>query len=263
VPINHERQGAGEPLLLIHGIGHRWQAWQPVLAELAKHHDVIAMDLPGFGASAVPEGGMPRDMAAAIEGVRAAVEELGVERPHVAGNSLGGAIALELAAAGAAASVTALSPAGFFTRGEARRAVRILSLLRLSARQPEAGLRRSLSQPRLRDLTFGTLVANPSRLDLDRLVGDSVALRDCGGFRAVARSARAYEFRASPEVPVTIGWGTEDRILRPHQAQRARNRLPQARHVDLPGCGHVPMSDDPPLVARVILQTTGALTTVD
>jgi pimeloyl-ACP methyl ester carboxylesterase len=55
---------------------------------------------------------------------------------------------------------------------------------------------------------------------------------------------------------VTVAWGAKDRILPPHQAERARELLPEARHVALPGCGHVPMTDDPDLVADLILQTT-------
>ncbi|MFD1048194.1 alpha/beta fold hydrolase, partial [Kibdelosporangium lantanae] len=54
--INYERRGSGTPLVLLHGIGHRWQAWEPVLDRLALHHDVIAVDLPGFGLSpSLPE----------------------------------------------------------------------------------------------------------------------------------------------------------------------------------------------------------------
>jgi pimeloyl-ACP methyl ester carboxylesterase len=257
--INYERRGAGEPLVLLHGIGHRWQAWQPVLDELARHHDVYAVDLPGFGRSAVPDGGMPTDMAGAVAGVLVALAELGIERPHVAGNSLGGAISLELAAAGVAASATAFSPAGFFTRAEARRALVILSLLRASTRGPAPVLRQALRRGFVRRLTFGTLMTQPGRLDLDRLVGDAVALRDGRGFRAVARSANRYAFQGRPSVPVTVAWGTKDRILLPRQADRARERLPDARHVPLPGCGHVPMSDAPDTVARLILQTTGAV----
>lgn len=59
-------------------------------------------------------------------------------------------------------------------------------------------------------------------------------------------------------MPVTIAWGDKDRILTPSQAVRARARLPRAHHLMLPGCGHVPMSDDPRLVASTILTTTGA-----
>jgi pimeloyl-ACP methyl ester carboxylesterase len=54
-------------------------------------------------------------------------------------------------------------------------------------------------------------------------------------------------------VPVTVGWGTRDRLLVPRQAQRARAALPQARHVPLPACGHIPMSDDPDGVAALLL----------
>jgi pimeloyl-ACP methyl ester carboxylesterase len=152
----------------------------------------------------------------------------------VAGNSLGGAISLELAAAGLAASATAFSPAGFFTRAEARRALAILSLLRASTRGPAPVLRRRCGAGFVRKLTFGTLMTQPGRLDLDRLVGDAVALRDGRGFRAVARSANGYAFQGPALVPVTVAWGTRDRILLPRQADRARERLPDARHVRCP-----------------------------
>ena len=70
-------------------------------------------------------------------------------------------------------------------------------------------------------------------------------------------SIKGYEFAGDPSVPITVGWGTRDRVFRPHQADRVRQRLPRARVVELPGCGHIPMSDDPELVASLILSTTG------
>ena len=72
----------------------------------------------------------------------------------------------------------------------------------------------------------------------------------------IARASRGYAFTGVPTVPVTIAWGTRDRILAYRQAAAARRGLPEARHVDLPGSGHVPMSDDPDLVADLILTTT-------
>jgi pimeloyl-ACP methyl ester carboxylesterase len=84
-------------LVLLHGIGHRWQAWLPIMYELAAHHEVISVDLPGFGASAVPLSGMPSDMAQSVAGIATFLVSEGLDLPHVAGNSLGGAIALELA----------------------------------------------------------------------------------------------------------------------------------------------------------------------
>jgi pimeloyl-ACP methyl ester carboxylesterase len=58
--LNHYRGGEGEPLVLIHGIGSRWQMWEPVLEGLVAHRDVIALDLPGFGVSPMPRPGRPR-----------------------------------------------------------------------------------------------------------------------------------------------------------------------------------------------------------
>ncbi|MEH1016764.1 alpha/beta fold hydrolase [Micromonospora sp. CPCC 206060] len=122
----YERRGNGTPLVLLHGIGHHWRAWLPVLDRLAAAHDVVAIDLPGFGQSPVPATGLPRDMPEVVAAVVDICTALGLARPHVAGNSLGGAIALELAAAGRVASATALSPAGFCTPVQLRWALGVL-----------------------------------------------------------------------------------------------------------------------------------------
>jgi pimeloyl-ACP methyl ester carboxylesterase len=256
--VNGVRRGTGPPLLLLHGIGHRWQAWEPVLDRLAAVHEVIALDLPGFGESPMPNDGMPLDMPATVRRFPALLAELGVDRPHVAGNSLGGAIALELAATGLAASATALSPAGFFTAAERRRALAILAVLRANTFLPVPVMRAVLRSEAMRAVCFGRLVAHPRRLSVERALGDALAMRRGRAYRPVARAGRRYRFTGTPDVPVTIAWGKDDRILPPREALRARAVLPQARHVELPGCGHVPMSDDPELVASVILATTAA-----
>ncbi|MFD6563672.1 alpha/beta fold hydrolase [Micromonospora profundi] len=261
--VHVRRGGSGEPLVLIHGIGHRHQAWEPVFDRLAAHHEVIALDLPGFGNSPMPGTGMPADMAATVAAMLPVLTEWGLDRPHVAGYSLGGAISLELAASGVVASATALSPAGFFTPAECRRALAILRLLRANSYLPTPLMRVALRSAYLRAMCFGSLVARPTLLDADRALGDALALRRGLGFTAVARAARDYRFDgvrlSDAAVPVTIGWGERDRIFGVHQAERARSGLPAARVVTLPGCGHVPMSDDPDLVAALILETTGAV----
>lgn len=259
--LNHVRRGAGEPLVLIHGIGHRWQAWTPVLDRLARHHEVVAVDLPGFGGSAIPPDGTGRDMTTAVAILGEFFASAGLGTPHVAGNSLGGGIALELGAAGFARSVTALAPVGFYTEAERRRAVSILSALRATAFLPAPVVRGALRLGAVRTACFFAIVSRPRLLDPVLAAEDALALRRGRGFRAVARSGRGYRFEGSPTVPVAIGWGTRDRILRPEQALVARARLPQARHVVLEACGHVPMSDDPERVADLILETTGALRT--
>jgi pimeloyl-ACP methyl ester carboxylesterase len=256
--VNFDRRGEGPPLVLIHGIGHRWQAWEPVLDALAEHHDVIALDLPGFGESPVPDDGMP-DMSGTVVRVGEFFQSLDLHQPHVAGNSLGGAIALELAAADLAASATVFSPAGFFTEAERKQAVRTLGFMRATTFQPKAVLRLALALSMVRAQSFGRLVVHPERISPERAFGDTMALRRGTGFRSVARSSKDYSYVGQPTVPVTVAWGAQDRILHPRQADRARERLPLARHVMLPACGHVPMSDAPQRCAQIVLETTGAL----
>jgi pimeloyl-ACP methyl ester carboxylesterase len=257
--INYVRKGAGEPLVLVHGIGHRLQAWLPVLDRLAAHHDVIAIDLPGFGESPVPAAGMPRGMLATVAMMTEYFAAEGLDRPHVAGYSLGGAITLELAVAGQVRSATAFSPAGFFTEAERRRTLATLSIMRASTYFPAPLIRRSMRIGAFRAICYGRLMAYPRQLDYQRAVEDALAMRRGRGFRPVARSSRGYRFAGSPSVPVTVAWGAKDRILPPHQAEQARELLPEARHVALPACGHVPMTDNPDLVAELILQTAASV----
>lgn len=260
--IHVERRGAGPPLLLIHGIGHRWQAWEPVLDRLAAVHEVIAVDLPGFGRSPLPAGGAPPDIASMVNQVRVLIDDLALDRPHVAGNSLGGALALELAAAGLASSATAFSPAGFSTRAGQVRAMAVLGWLRGQTFLPVPVLRAALRSRAVRAASVGPLVTNPQRLDPHRTLDDALALRRGRGFRPAVRALRDYRFsgralRERADVPVTVAWGAKDRILPPDQARRARARLPHAHHLLLPDCGHLAMSDCPDLVVDTILRTTG------
>jgi pimeloyl-ACP methyl ester carboxylesterase len=104
----HTRTGAGEPLVLLHGIGSSRRAWDPVIPALAERFDVVAVDLPGFGDSEpLPPEVEPRpgSLAAAVAGL---LDDLGITAPHVAGNSLGGWVALELAGLHPVASLTLL-----------------------------------------------------------------------------------------------------------------------------------------------------------
>src|SRR6516162_11880095 len=111
--LNYHRAGSGPPLVLIHGIGSRWQVWDPVLPLLEAHREVIALDLPGFGDSPMPAPGTPPGVASLTRLVSEFLDGLGLDRPHVAGNSLGGWVSLELAKQGRVRTATGLSPAGF------------------------------------------------------------------------------------------------------------------------------------------------------
>ena len=110
----YTRTGSGAPLVLLHGIGLSRRSWNPVIAPLADRYDVIAIDLPGFGDSGPAPDGVeptPEWLAGAVAGL---LDELGIGAAHLVGNSLGGWVALELAAIRPASSVVLLSPAGMW-----------------------------------------------------------------------------------------------------------------------------------------------------
>ena len=249
-----ERRGEGPPLLLLHGIGHRWQAWEPVMDRLAAEREVIAVDLPGFGASPPLPPGMPYDLDSVVTVIGEFVGKLGLDRPHMAGNSLGGLFALEAADRGLARSVTALSPAGFFTPAELRYATVVLTALRAGAGVPAPLLRWLARSPRRRSLLFGMIYGRPDLIEAEVLLADAAAMHGAVGFVPTLRAGRGVTFQgALREVPATIAWGTNDRLLRTGQAVRAQQNLPHVRFVWLRGCGHVPMADDPPAVTALIV----------
>ena len=257
IEVNYRRTGSGTPLVLLHGIGHRWQAWRPVLDRLAERHDVIAVDLPGFGGSPDLPAGRTHDLPSSMTMLAEVFAGLGLDRPHVAGNSLGGLLAIEAAAQGLVASATALSPAGFWTERDRLLALTLLRTMWLGARAPHAVGDLITGRDRLRAGSLAVLYAHPERIDRLTAAADAAALRDAPAFSPTMRTARrGFAWNGTPpRVPLTVAWGDRDRILPPRQARRAAALLPDARHLALPGCGHVPMIDDPELVARAILDT--------
>lgn len=259
--INHVRRGSGPPLVLLHGLGSRWQMWEPVLDALAAEHDVIALDLPGFGASPPPPAGTPAGVPSQCDMLEAFFAELGIERPHVAGNSMGGYIALELARRGRAASAVALSPAGFHTTVQERAiVVAELLALRTMARYGKPLSRLLVRTPTGRRLAVRNVIAHGERMSAEQVLGDTEALARSTWFQPNLWWLQGHQFSGGREieVPVTIAWGEKDALLLPRQAARALREIPSASFVSLRDCGHVPTYDDPELVARVILGGTRA-----
>ncbi|GAB3162070.1 alpha/beta fold hydrolase [Microbispora hainanensis] len=248
----HDRRGSGPPLVLLHGIGHHRHGWRPVLDLLAERHDVIAVDLPGFGDSPPLPYGTPYNAETLGRAVREFWTGLGLSRPHVAGNSLGGYIALDLASSADVRTAVALSPIGFWSRSEHVYARTVLRLLRQATRM--GGLSAlAADTAEGRALAMGLLVAHPQRLSREAVVAAATAMRECVGFEETLESMAWVAPPAPPQVPVTIAWGDRDRLLPRRQAVRAARWAGQ-RALLLRGCGHLPMSDDPELVARVILE---------
>jgi pimeloyl-ACP methyl ester carboxylesterase len=238
-----------EPLLLIHGLGGSGQVWDPVLPLLREEREVIVLDMPGFGSAAALPDGVTPTAANLAKALQAECEARGIRRPHVAGNSLGAWVGLEMGRAGAAASVTALSPAGLWRAplGPRERDVRAW------AQQARPLVAAALQVPALRRRMLSTFAAHPERIPAD--AGRALVLGwvDADGYDGANREMRTHIFDPADypaEVPVTIAWGECDRLVGPPKPER---RPAGSRFLILPGVGHTPTWDDPELVARTLL----------
>jgi pimeloyl-ACP methyl ester carboxylesterase len=249
-----------EPLVLLHGITMSGRAWDRTIPFLAPHHRVLAPTLMGHRGGAPPVE-RPLKVSHLVDDIERILDREGLDRPHLAGNSLGGWIALELAGRGRACSVCAISPAGFWKIGtrpqvdppkrlervirEARRAHRLLPVVARS----KLGRRRALR----------SAAGHGENLTPDEVIQTATDLLECVAAEDMFTNTGRFEDLDPPPPRVTIAWAEKDRIL-PLETNGAiaRRRMPSARFIVLPGVGHVPMIDDPRLVARTILATTGA-----
>lgn len=247
----HDRLGEGPPLVLIHGLGGTRTIWRPQLQALAREREVIAVDMPGFGASPPLPDGRPATAAALGEEIAATLELLGIGEADLAGNSLGGWVALEMARAGRARSLCLISPAGLWRQPLGPRsfdlrglAARLRPLLPLAVRS--ARVRRRL--------LAGT-VGRPERVPREEALAMIRSWIDAAGYDAANEQMRAGIFEHPDEIPVptTIAWGELDRLVGPPRPER---RPPESRFLVLEGCGHTPNWDDPELIARVLLEAS-------
>jgi pimeloyl-ACP methyl ester carboxylesterase len=248
----YEKAGTGPPLLLIHGLGSCKEMWRPVVPLLTREREVVALDLPGFGDS--PAG--PQT----VDGLTAAVAEfasdLGLDRPHVAGNSMGGGIALALAATGKVRSACAVSPIGFANDREAFYARAVLIVTRVLSAAVAGRADALVRTGPQRAAMMGHIVARAWRMPPAEAALWIREYAEAEAFWDLLRDAPSWDV-VPPVSPTTIAWGDRDRLLiYSRQARRARRMLPGAQHVTLAGCGHVPTWDDPSQVAAVILEAS-------
>jgi pimeloyl-ACP methyl ester carboxylesterase len=253
------REGSGEPLVLFHGILNSERAWARVVPLLAPDFDTIAPTGLGHRGGPAPSE-RPVTLSRIVDCAEGQLDELGLKNPHLAGNSLGGWIALELARRGRARSVCALSPAGFWeekwpaqerafkvllrARRDARRGRRIAPVLGRSARFRRWAMREAC--------LHGDRVSRQEFIDLS---ADTIG---CDIAEEVMVPGAQFDSLDAP-CPVTIAWAAEDRLfpLAVYE-ERARGLVSGADFLVLDDVGHVPMCDDPQLVADTIRAATRA-----
>jgi pimeloyl-ACP methyl ester carboxylesterase len=247
-----------EQVVLLHALGLSRRSWDPVRPALAEHFDVHALDLPGFGAAApLPDTVVPTPGALA-ESIAASLDARGIERPHVVGNSIGGWVALELAALRPLASLTLLAPAGLWPAGTPRYCRISLRATRWSTVHLPRLLHLLVRTRAGRTLVLGQSHGRPWRLTAAHAAAAIHAMRSGRAFDAVLHATLGIRYvpNAPLVVPTTVAYGSRDRIL-PLRRWRDTDRLPSGTTVaSLPGCGHIPMSDDPAAVADLILRAT-------
>jgi pimeloyl-ACP methyl ester carboxylesterase len=246
-------------MVLLHGLGLTWNSWMPVLPALEARHDVIALDLPGFGASAPIGDGVPPTPSALAGAVAAELDRLRLRTPILVGNSLGGWLALELARRGRAERAVAIAPSGLEAPGERAYVIALNELMRARARVA-APLGRAVTAPLpTRALLFGGLRTRPWKVDPADGVRELESFGRSRSFQPTLRwtvGATIARGLADIRVPVRIVFGTLDVMLGAFTAPRFAAAIPGAELRALRGLGHVPMNDDPEQVARTILEFT-------
>lgn len=256
------RGGSGPPLVCLHGFTDSWRSWELVLPALERHHDVLAPTLAGHaGGPPLPD---PLTDTSLVEAVEAAMDEAGFARAHIAGNSLGGYLALQLAQRGRAESVVAFAPAGGWAAGDRsnRSTLMHFSMMLDALALVIPGIDAVLATSAGRRAATQWITQRYEHIPAELLIHQAVAAVRCEGARPLIRHALArgwpLELDGELECPVRIVWGVEDKLLRwPSAASTFRSgALAGADWVVLDGVGHCPQLDVPDAAADLILGVT-------
>jgi pimeloyl-ACP methyl ester carboxylesterase len=251
------RGGAGEPLVLLHGFMLTWRTWELVLPALERRHDVLAPTLAGHAGGPAIEG--PPTSATLADAVERVMDEAGFETAHIVGNSLGGHVALQLAARGRARSVVALAPAGGWAEDDDSYQATLAYFIRVRALVERAAplAEAIVSSPEGRRGATRFTVTNFEHIPSELIAHQVVGAARCSAFHQLIGLARreGWPLEAGPiDCPLRIVWGTADLVLPwPGAAARFRAAFPQADWVELEGVGHCPQLDVPLETAELIL----------
>lgn len=244
--------GTGPAMVLIHGLGGSWRNWLENILAFATTHRVIALDLPGFGAS--PRPNAPISMVGYADLVVGLLQELGIDRAAVIGNSMGGLIAMELALRypERVGNLVLVSPAGLMPNdlyhpGIFEQALRLEPGLRHIGTALATNAPRMTGRRRLRTALLNGIVASPVGIS-PALAQEFVGGMGTPGFMPALHAVMATTIRGRAdqlELPVLLVWGSRDRVIPVKDAYRLDRVLPQVTTLIYSDTGHVAMAERP------------------
>lgn len=248
-------RGTGRKLLLVHGLGGSSRSWSTVIDALSAERTVIAVDLPGHGATpAEHDSGMFQGLVGSVERY---ITNNGLAGIDLVGSSMGARIVLELARRGNVGNVVALDPGGFWRGWERTFFKTTIGASGRLVRAIRPGLRMLSKNAVTRTALLAQLSAHPWKLDPQIVATELTTLSHTSTFDALVRDlANGPEQTgpaADPTRRIVIGWGRHDRLCLPRQAVRARKAFPSAHLHWFEASGHFPMWDMPEETVAVIL----------
>ena len=256
--VNYVDMGEGPALVFVHGLGASWQSWLENMPEFARDHRVIAMDLPGFGYSEVPDEDVSIEGYARWTGTL--LDALDVGPAAVVGNSMGGFIAAELAIRSPerVQRLAVVSAAVFWQ--SYRRAQPLVGLARLSEAYVARALTRSTdavaTRPRLRSWALATAGFRYPHLISKELAHELVrSARRTEGFLPALEALADYPLEEElPKIdcPTLIVWGAHDTLVPVKDATRMQELIPGARREVFERTGHVAMLERPERFNRLL-----------
>jgi pimeloyl-ACP methyl ester carboxylesterase len=252
-----DRAGHGEPLLLLHGIGSTRDDFSALQPRLAEHFDVLSVDLPGHGES--PFGEWPPTVAALTDAVAADLDERGLGRVHILGNSLGARIGIELAARHRARSVVALSPSGLGLPAERVHQGVLMATARTLTRTLRPLLGTLAATPAGRTALLAGMRARPWEASESEALAMRGGFADSTGFWSMLWWAVLQDVPTGlhrVDCPVMLAQGAVD-VVGAGQTPRYLALIPGARFTLLPGAGHAPQSDAAGAILELVRRTAG------
>jgi pimeloyl-ACP methyl ester carboxylesterase len=255
--VNYVEMGEGPPMVFVHGLSGAWQNWLEQIPHFSRSHRVVAVDLPGFGASPMP----PWKITIPAYGrfLRDFCERLGIERCALVGNSMGGFIATEVAISDPERvdKLVLVSAAGITWARARREPAAMIGRVGMAAAPLALRFQKSgIKRPGLRKRAFQGVFFDPNSLRREMLWENFAPAMTSPGYFDAITNLVGYDIRdrlEEIEVPTLIVWGRNDRVVPVPAALSYKKRIGDNAQLEIfDHCGHVPQIERPVRFNRLL-----------